>query len=234
MRRAPSGGNNSWRRSEGTIPSPCGRLRLAAEPGTLPATPPWLTRQELNLQPCPSNSRMHFQLRDGPMGPTDGPGWCRVDLNYQPPGYQPGARTSRAAARSCRVGSNHRPEPHDGPALPPTPLHVGGGRVLTGDSAAHPPGLEPADVGERTRTADVVPLKSAPKEADEQGSSAMPRPSRRPARHATRRRSLPRAAAVPAEGDRYVSLAEAGELYSVSQEPSADASAKEPHPCPDQ
>lgn len=115
-------------------------------------------------------------------------------------------------------------------ALPPTPLHVGGGRVLTGDSAAHPPGLEHADVGERMRTADVVPLKSAPKEADEQGSSAMPRPSRRPARHATRRRSLPRAAAIPAEGDRYVSLAEAGELYSVSQEPSADASAKEPSP----
>ncbi len=78
---------------------------------------------------------------------------------------------------------------------------------------------QPADDGEPRGTADVVPLKSAPKEADEQGLPDAPRPSSRAARHTTRRRSLRgSAAAIPAEGDRYVSLAEAGELYGVSQE----------------
>ena len=76
-----------------------------------------------------------------------------------------------------------------------------------------------ASLGEPGITANVVRLKSSPKEADEHGLPDTPPLSRRSARHTTRRRN-PRgsAAAIPVEGDRYVSLAEAGELFGVSQE----------------
>lgn len=83
--------------------------------------------------------------------------------------------------------------------------------------------LEPvrqtAGLGEPRITANVVRLKPSPKEADEHGLHDTSPLSRRGARHTTTRRNLRGpAAAIPVEGDRYVSLAEAGELFSVSQE----------------
>lgn len=83
--------------------------------------------------------------------------------------------------------------------------------------------LEPvrqtAGPGEPRITANVVRLNPSAKEADEHELPDTPRLSRRSARHTTRRRNLRgSAAAIPVEGDRYVSLAEAGELFSVSQE----------------
>lgn len=82
--------------------------------------------------------------------------------------------------------------------------------------------LEPvrqtADLGEPRITANVVRLKPSPKEPADHGLPDTPL-SRRSSRHTTRRRNLRgSAAAIPVEGDRYVSLAQAGELFSVSQE----------------
>lgn len=78
---------------------------------------------------------------------------------------------------------------------------------------------------------NVVPLKSSSMEADEHGLSDTLPPSKRATGFAKRRRSRGRsAAAILAEDDRYVSLAEAGELCGVSQETLPDASVEEPSP----
>lgn len=78
---------------------------------------------------------------------------------------------------------------------------------------------QPAEVREPTMAANLVTPKSSSKEADEPDGHCTSPSSRRADRHTKRRRNLTSAAAaIPAEGDRYVSLAGAGAIFGVSPE----------------
>lgn len=81
------------------------------------------------------------------------------------------------------------------------------------------PDPEPSEPGESSGdTPTVVPFAPRPKDAaGTETPGARPR-RKRPDRHATRRTNMPKAAAIPADGDRYVSLAEAAALFGVSPE----------------
>lgn len=81
------------------------------------------------------------------------------------------------------------------------------------------PGPEPSEPGDSSGiTPTVVPFAPRPKDSDgAETSGGRPRRKRTP-RRTTRRTNMPKAAAIPADGDRYVSLAEAAALFGVSAE----------------